>query len=124
MAVSIQNIIEARRPSTVIDSRVNTLIALAKEQTDATAWGDFYNQGVALLTCHWLELDSRSASAVGGVTAEREGQLSRSYGGVNSVDEELGSTIYGAEYLRLRRTIPSFLVRGMDEMPKSNNASF
>lgn len=124
MTVSIDNIILARRPGTTIDSRVSTLKALAEEQTDATAWGGLYNQGVALLVCHWLELDGRSASAVGAVQSEKEGQLSRAYGGVNTSDDALASTVYGAEYLRLRRVIPSFTVRGMDEMPKGTYGPF
>jgi hypothetical protein len=124
MTVSIDDIILARRPDTVLGDRVNTLKALAALQMSSSAWGNLYKQGVALLVCHWMELDTRSASAVGAVTSEKEGQLGRSYGGVSSSEDELSSTMYGAEHVRLRCLIPSYAVRGMDEMPKTNNAAF
>jgi len=108
MSVSILDTIEARRPGTVQDSRLTTLIALAEEQT-GTAYGDFYNLAVALLVCHWLERDgstgSRGTGRSGQITSEKEGQLSRSYGQVSGEsNNDLASTSYGLELQQLRKT--------------------
>ncbi len=119
MALTIADIIEARRPGTPIDARTTALIELAENQTDAAAFDHLYNHAVALLVCHWLEKsDSMDA---GQITGKREGQLSLTYAkfltGIGS-DDALASTVYGQEYLSLRDTIFSPMVRGMNEMPK------
>jgi len=116
VALSIDEIIEARKPGTTIDSRVDALKDLAETQTDATAWGDTYNHGIALLVLHWLELDGRTDTA-GNITAKKEGQLSLSYGG-QTTDDALASTVFGAEYIGLRRLVFGPVVRGQNEMPK------
>ena len=104
-------IIVARSPSVVITARITTLITLATEQT-GSVFGTRTTDAVALLVLHWLALGSRNAggagAGVGGaITSETEGQLSRSYGGgmINNNSNELASTSWGLELLRLRNTM-------------------
>lgn len=60
----------------------------------------------ALYAAHLMSLATRSGqggAAMGAVTSEREGDLQRSYGGVNGGDTYLGQTSYGLQYLEITR---------------------
>jgi len=108
--MTVAEIIVARCLTVVINARVNSLITLATEQT-GSVFGTRTNDAIALLVLHWLALDARNGGGVGGaggaITSETEGQLSRSYGGgmINNNDNELASTSWGLELLRLRNTM-------------------
>lgn len=119
---TVNDIIQARRPGTDIDARVGVLVELAQEQLSSTAFGAVYNHAVALLVCHWLELDAKQ-SAAGPVTSKKEGQLAISYAAPRDLSDLSGSA-FGHELQGMIRRIPSFAVRGMDEMPKSTYADF
>ena len=61
----------------------------------------------ALYAAHLLSLTTRSgqggAAALGPVTSEREGDLSRTYATIKGGDTLLGSTSYGQQYIDLTR---------------------
>jgi len=107
--MTVAEIIVARCSTVVINARVNSLITLSTEQT-GSVFGTRTNDAIALLVLHWLALDARNGGGVGGaggaITSETEGQLSRSYGGgmINN-NNELASTSWGLELLRLRNTM-------------------
>ncbi len=91
-----------------------TLLSMADAQT-GTIYGTFRTQAVALLTLHWLALQERGRGAApGAITAESEGDLSRSYAAVasaNGSDVSLSSTSWGLELKRVRRA--AYLAGGM-----------
>lgn len=89
------------------DSRISILISIASKSVSEGVWGDLTDPATGYLTAHLLAMSKRGASGGSGpVTMEKVGELSRGYGQL-SVDgnAELASTVYGAEYLRLRRMI-------------------
>ena len=118
MALTVEQIITLRRPATTLDSTTTGLIEMAGYVTDAAAFSTTYDYARAMLVCHWLEMASRM-NAVGPISSLSEGSLSISYAGAGSAgDDAYASTSYGQEYLLLQRKIPSFGVRGMNEVPK------
>lgn len=75
-------------------------IALAETQT-GKAYGDAREHAVALLAAHILTVANREGQS-GAVSTIKEGNLSIRYQG--SVPGYLGTTSYGAELDRLRRS--------------------
>lgn len=75
-------------------------IALAETQT-GKAYGDAREHAVALLAAHILTVANREGQS-GAVSTIKEGNLSIGYQG--SVSGYLGTTSYGAELDRLRRS--------------------
>lgn len=57
---------------------------------------------IAYLAAHMLTISTRHGNS-GNVNSETEGSLSRSFGG-NLSDDVLGTTSYGVEFVRLRRS--------------------
>ena len=86
------------------DEEIQFFIDIAVLSCDEIIWGDFYNPGVCYLTAHLLTRSANGGSAAGPVQSEKVGDLSRTYA-VSSGGNALGSTAYGAEYLRLRSTL-------------------
>lgn len=94
--------------------RVLRFFGYAEKEVSAGAWGNLYDMAVVLLTAHKLDLRERARRAragngvnIGPLTSKKTGDLSESYaapgGSSSSMNEQLlTSTIYGAEYLRLR----------------------
>lgn len=114
-----KGIIVLRRPQTPDDARLTDLIALAELQTSESAFGAKYDYAVALRVLHWLTMEEMhgadadvtaagsSGTAVGGsILQEKEGDLSRQYGGslvVAQRNPDLSSTQYGNELLQLMK---------------------
>ena len=101
--MTVAEIIAARDPSVVIDSRVNSLISIATSQT-GSVFGEQRNYAIALLVLHWLELETRGGAA-GAIASEKEGDLARSYAVNKKSIGELDSTKWGAELGRIRASL-------------------
>lgn len=92
--------------------------------TSAQGWGNFRTLAAALLAAHlWTRLTgggtpaglpATSAQVAGAVTGESYTDRSRSYGSLpaNTLERaELATTVYGAQFLRLRESRPGFGAR-------------
>jgi len=101
------------RDSTITDDQnLADRIALATART-GDEWGDCKNEAIALQVLHMYALDSRGSASGGGgiagpVTGEKEGRVSRQYGGsvlssMKRKDLPWAQTSYGLEYLALRQ---------------------
>ena len=104
--MTVSEIITARNPDIVIDSRVTNLILLATVQT-GNVYGDQKNDAIALLVLHWLALEARGAAAASGaLKSEKEGDLSRSYG-IDGAKTSvfLDSTYWGQQLKNLRDSL-------------------
>lgn len=91
------------------------LISIAESQT-GQAYGKNRTLAVAYLTLHWAALQERGRGAASGqLTAESEGDLSRSYAAMpqtaGSTDASLMQTTWGLELRRLRKG--SFIAGGL-----------
>jgi len=100
-------------------SNVDDWLTLAAERLTASAWGNVYNQAVAYLAMH-LMLEGGlgtgatgavgpGAGAAGVVTAEKVGDVSKSYGAASTDassigDADLMSTKFGRLYISLRES--------------------
>jgi len=91
----------------------NKFIGVAISETDSTLFTDTntYNMAVAYYAAHLLELSSRDGNSKGVLTSEKEGDLSRGYGGGNSA--ETNTTQYLDSYNRLIGVrVPKFYMQG------------
>jgi len=78
-------------------------VDLAEMQT-GKAFRDARNHAVALLAAHTMTVSSREGQS-GGVSNISEGSLSIGFGRVNPMGtDQLETTSYGAELIRLRRS--------------------
>ena len=109
MALSVEQIFNAIAPGYAADADKATYIELAEMRTSTCAFGTNYNQAVALLAAHLIELakgdDHAGSGGAGPVTGKKEGQLSISYGSGSSEndDSDLSMTKYGRQLQGLRR---------------------
>lgn len=103
----------------VANPTITTWLELAARRHDASAWGAVYAEGMVFWAAHRIERLPGSgacgggASEVGPITAQSDGDLSRSYGAAggsgassSAIDAELSTTRYGLLYLDLRDTRP------------------
>jgi hypothetical protein len=91
--------------STLSDSLIETYVGIAQCLIAEDAWGCCYNQALSLMSAHLVTMGTRGGVA-GNITSERVGDLSRSYGGINSSTKdinELSLTSYGNMLSMLRR---------------------
>lgn len=93
---------------------INLFIGYASLSVNQNAWRNKSDLATILMTCHMLRLramaDASSASlASGPITSETVGGLSSSYGsyaGASGGESgSLGQTPYGAEFLRLQKSL-------------------
>jgi hypothetical protein len=89
------------------DLRIQLFLDQAAFSVNASVWGNKADFAIQYLTGHLLTVANRGGSgAAGPVTSEKVGDLQRSYANnVSAVAHELGSTGYGMEFLRLRRSL-------------------
>lgn len=80
------------------------LIELRELEVSDSAFGVSRPKAVALLAAHDIMMGNRSGGAVGAVSSEGVGPLSRSYqtSGGPTDDDALGMTSAGAMYIELR----------------------
>jgi hypothetical protein len=107
MALSARQIIDARVPRYVGNTRVDTLLALCREELSV----NLGERGVALLALHYLTLEEGGAltGAAGPIVSERQGDLQTTY----AVDARsaarwphLVGTQYGRELIGLIKARP------------------
>lgn len=99
-------IVIARGSCVTETAQLHSLLDLAEARTDLEAYGANRSDAVALLVLHWMAVQDRGrAGAAGPITAEAEGQLSRSYGFLQnqSLPPHLSQTAWGLELIGLRR---------------------
>jgi hypothetical protein len=100
------------------DSTLLKWIELTKPFVSRKKFGKLYEQALALLVCHKLKMAGfgdnplGSAGVIGtgfAVSSISEGGVSISYGASQStntsLDAELGLTVYGTQFLQLRRQV-------------------
>lgn len=94
---------------------VTTYLELNKDLISEEKFGKLYNRALALLTAHKLKLRGYGSSGVSvsagnaiGIASVSEGKVSVSFGNSQQAnlltDGELALTVYGIEYLNLRRS--------------------
>ena len=105
--------------SEISDENLEQWIEVVRPMVSRKQFGKLYEQALALLVCHKLKLAGYGESALGelgattvgfGIGSVSEGGSSISYGTGSSTtntadDAEYGLTIYGTEYLTLRRSV-------------------
>tara|TARA_R110002050_G_scaffold188952_1_gene323591 strand:- start:167 stop:523 length:357 start_codon:yes stop_codon:yes gene_type:complete len=90
----------------------NKFIGIATSEIDTTLFTETntYNMAVAYYAAHLLDLSSRDGNSRGVLTMEKEGDLSRSYGGGSS--KETNNTQYLDSYKRLiKARVPQFYMQ-------------
>lgn len=80
------------------------ILASAISQCAPSAWGARLNLGIVYLAAHLAKL---GLMRYGMVTMERVGDLQRQYAAPIGLKGSLGMTVYGAEFSRLVKTIPT-----------------
>ena len=102
--------------SAVADATVDLWLGIASRRHTASAWGQLYPEAMVWWVAHQLEQDpgsgvgSSSATAVGPIVSQKDGDLQRSYaapavsasGSASAVDSDLATTRYGQRYLDIR----------------------
>ena len=102
----------------VADDELNKWIELAKPWVSQNKFGDLYNQALAFMVCHRLKVSGKGVDPLNGlgsvaigltVGSVSEGGSSISYGASQSssltIDAELATTVYGVQFLQLRRGV-------------------
>ena len=83
------------------DASVEFVFECVVDNVSETVFGTCYRRAVYLLVAHNLTMQARGG-AVGAITSESVGSLSRSYGGTTSASF-LAMSGYGIQYLSLVR---------------------
>lgn len=78
---------------------------IAESQVNATIWGTLRDTGIALLVAHYFKMLSERQGKGGEVTGATLGDGSTNYS-TSKKDDELVSTSYGQEFLRIRNSLP------------------
>ena len=86
-------------------ARFAILLPIAEEFIDDTLWGDKADYGVAMILAHMVKVSERNGKG-GAVSSEKIGNYAVTYADNLQHDSELGSTSYGQEYLRVRKSLP------------------
>jgi hypothetical protein len=81
-------------------------VDLAKQMTSLGFFGTNWNMAVALRAAHMWTLNSTRGGQSGVITYLMEGRLSKSFGGVGVIREELQLTNYGMQLLGLMDSMP------------------
>lgn len=107
-AVSATDVTDvATELATETETRINLFIGFAREYICEEKWGTKAKTAITLYAAHLLTLANRGATgAVGAVTSEKVGELSRNFGSaVGGENDELAQTPYGMMIMQLRRGI-------------------
>ena len=95
----------------ITDEVVLANIELYSDLVSQRNFGRYYERAVALLSAHYMALaniaavDGSSGSSItaGAVVREKEGDLERQYGESANSNDLLAKTLYGKQYLDLRK---------------------
>lgn len=86
--------------------RIDRFIGYATDEVSRCRWGAKADIATALLAAHKLTLAARRGSNQGALTGEKVGDLQRTYAApAAAIGETLEATSYGAEFVRLRKTL-------------------
>lgn len=86
------------------EARVQAMLTMARDFVDETAMGAKATTALMLYTAHLLASTTAGlAGKAGPVTAERVGDLSRSFGSPSADSNDLKTTTYGQLFLKLAR---------------------
>jgi len=96
--------------SAVADGTVENFLTYAALRIDTGIWGNVYDQATVYLAAHMMKMDptygGASTGAAGALTAQKDGDLSRSFAAppaaVSLADAYLLRTSYGAQFIALR----------------------
>ena len=104
--------------ATVKDEDLEKWIEVVRPMVSRKQFGDLYEQGIAWLVCHKLKMAGFGENPLGdigtigigfAVGSVSEGGSSISFGATQSsnlaADAEVGLTVYGGQYLQLRRMV-------------------
>lgn len=90
---------------TALDPTVQAaLLGYAVAMCAPSAWGALLNMGIVYLAAHLAKL---GLMRTGMVTQESLGQMARQYAVPQGLKGSLGLTVYGSEYARLIRLLPT-----------------
>ena len=102
----------------VDDATIEKMIEIVHPMVSRKQFGNLYEQGLAYLVCHKLKMAGFGESPLGelgtigigfAVGSVSEGGSSVSFGANQSsnlaADAELGLTVYGVQFLQLRRAV-------------------
>jgi predicted alternative tryptophan synthase beta-subunit len=93
-------------PTMSATASYDVYIELAKQQTSSGYFGVHWGMAVALRAAHMWTLNSMRSGQSGVITYLMEGRLSKSFGGVGVIREELQLTNYGMQLLGLMDSMP------------------
>ena len=104
--------------ATVSDEDLEKWIEVVRPMVSRKQFGKLYEHGIAYLVCHKLKMAGRGENPLGDLGAigvgfaggsVSEGGSSVSFGANQAsnlaADAELGLTVYGVQYLQLRRSV-------------------
>jgi hypothetical protein len=113
------SIIQLRAPQWATDSRINSFIEYARENTSSEVFGERTETAVALRVLHLLALEAMRGGNTGAtsannsgqghagqITSQSEGQLSMSFSSGSKASARYGNlstTMYGQELIELIR---------------------
>lgn len=103
--------------SDVPDPDIKVYIELSTPLVNKKRFGNLYEQAVAYLAAHRMKMDGRGTTVGGfgsmgnmiGISSISEGEVSVSFtnsksSNASSSDSELGLSVYGMQFLQLRRS--------------------
>ena len=123
----------AKEYSSMADEDVEQYIEFVLPMVSEKRFGELYSRAVALLTAHTMKINNVTANAdtgIGGglgelstmkslgVASYSEGSTSISFnsstssGSSSNTDAEYESTVYGTQYLTLKKSLPNIIIRG------------
>src|SRR4030042_2695915 len=109
MAALTPSAFRVRYPAFTVDSFSDLTVQAALNdlilEMNESAWGNLYTRGAYALCAHLLTVSVAGASPIGGVKSRSVGDVSVTFSDSASALDEMGSTQYGAEYVRLRNLI-------------------
>lgn len=111
----VRKYFEVIAPSFKDDGRFDVVLEMADAQVDKDYFEELWEQALAYLMAHIMEMSNRSGEASGSVSSRKEGDISVSYNASSSDEGVLGLTSYGRIYLELlAKKSPGFMVSGGD----------
>lgn len=105
MALTVKQIIAAKKPGITDDSRLDALIELASDRTSSDVFGKNANLAIALRVLHNIAISDDFDGQPGGVQSRSEGQLSITYANASAIGDkgDLSQTAWGVELRALIR---------------------
>jgi hypothetical protein len=74
-------------------------------EMDVTQWARLFDRGAYALCAHLLTVSVAGSSPIGGIQSRSIGDVSVTFAKGASALDEMGSTQYGAEFVRLRNLV-------------------